>query len=69
MILHRFVHDVWDFRPWDVMTKVRYFLMAQFHKLRILEVDNDLETYTKTLIYLNFDPMGVSRGQKWKIKH
>ena len=24
------VHVVWDFRPWDVMTKVRYFLMLHF---------------------------------------
>ena len=40
----RLVHVVWDFRPWDVMTKVRYFLMVQIHSLRILEVEHDLET-------------------------
>ena len=27
-----------DFCPWEVMTKVRYFLMVQIHNLRILEV-------------------------------
>ena len=26
----RLVHVVWDFRPWDVMTKVCYFLMLHF---------------------------------------
>ena len=33
-----------DFRPWDVMTKVRYFLMVQIDNLRTLEVEHDLET-------------------------
>ena len=40
----RLVHVVWDFRPWDVMTKVRYFLMVQIYYLRTLEVEHDLET-------------------------
>ena len=26
----KLVHVVWDFRPWDAMTKVRYFLMLHF---------------------------------------
>ena len=26
----RLVHVVWDFRPWEVMTKVCYFFMLQF---------------------------------------
>ena len=36
------VHVVWDFRPWDVITKVTYFLMVQI--LRTLQVEHDLET-------------------------
>jgi hypothetical protein len=40
----RLVHVVWDFRPWDVMTKVHYFLMIQIYDLRTLEVEHDLET-------------------------
>ena len=35
-------HVVWDFRPSDVMTKVRYFLMVQIHNLRTLEVELSL---------------------------
>ena len=26
-MIFKVVHVVWDFRPWDVMTKVHYFLM------------------------------------------
>ena len=60
-VLHRFVssiktimdfiiiHVVWDFRPWDVMTKVRYFFMVQIYNLRILEVEHDLETCQRPL--------------------
>ena len=55
----RLVHVVLDFRPWDVMTKVSYFLMVPIYNLRTLEVEHDL----KTLIYLNFDPMGIS--EQW----
>ena len=42
--LYRLVHVVLDFGPWDVMTKVRYFLMVQIYNLGILEVEHDLET-------------------------
>ena len=40
----KLVHVVQDFRPWDVMTKVHYFLMVQIDNLRTLEVEHDLET-------------------------
>ena len=43
----RIVHVVWDFRPWDIMTKVRYFLMFQIYNLRTLEVEHDLESCQK----------------------
>ena len=65
----RLVHVVWDFCPWDTMTKVRYFLMVQIYNLRTLEVEYGSRDLPKTLIYMNFDPMGVSRAQKLKIKH
>ena len=42
-LILRLVHVVRDFRPWDVITKVRYFLMAQIYNLRTLEVELDLE--------------------------
>ena len=45
----RLVHVVRDFRPWDVMTKVRYFLMVQIYNLRTLEVEHDLETCQRPL--------------------
>ena len=44
LVDYRLVHVVWDFRPWDVMTKVPYFLMFQIYNLRTLEVEHDLET-------------------------
>ena len=40
----KLVHVVWDFRPWDAITKVSYFLMVQIYNLRTLEVEHDLET-------------------------
>ena len=43
-IHRRLVHVVRDFRPWDVMTKVRYFLTVQIYDSRTLEVEHDLET-------------------------
>ena len=66
----RLVLVVWDFCPWDVMTKVRYFLMVQIYNFRTLEVEHDLETCQRPwYMYLNFDLMGVSRAQKLKVKH
>ena len=66
----RLVHVIWDFRQWDVMTKVRYHLMVPIYNLRTLEVEHDLETCQRPWsTYLNFDPMGVSRAQKLKMKH
>ena len=36
---------VWDFRPWDEMTKVHYFLMVQIYNLRTVEVEHDHVTF------------------------
>ena len=47
IVFFRLVHVIWDFCSWDVMTKIRYFLMVQIHKLKILEVVHDLETYQR----------------------
>ena len=51
--------------------KVRYFLMVQIYNLRILEVEHDLETCSRTWStnYFNFDPTGISKAQKLKMKH
>ena len=56
------------FVPWDVMTKVRYFWfkLIIWGLFRGWTWSGDLP---KTLIYLNFDPMGVSKAQKLKMKH
>ena len=43
LVDYRLVHVVWDFRPWDVMTKVPYFLMVQIYNLKTLEVEHDLD--------------------------
>ena len=29
---YRLVHVVRDFRPWDIVMKIRYFLMVQIYK-------------------------------------
>ena len=41
------VHVVQDFRPWNVVTEVRYFVMVQILNLRTPEVEHDLETCQK----------------------
>ena len=45
----KLVHVVWDFRPWDIMTKVRYFLMVQDDNLRTLERLNMIWRFAKDL--------------------
>ena len=36
-LVKRLTHVVCDFRPWDIMTKVRYFFIVQIYDLRTLE--------------------------------
>ena len=63
-------HVVWDFRPWNVMTKVCYFLMVQTYNLRTLEVEHDLETCSRpwsTWILTLWASQGPENW-KWSIK-
>ena len=70
LIDHKPFHVVWDFRLWDVMTKVCYFLMVQTHNLRTLEVEHDLETCSRpwsTWILTLWASQGPQNWQ-WSIK-
>ena len=65
----KLIHAVRNFRSWGVMTKVRYFFnfkLIIWGLYRGWTWSGDLP---KTLIYLNFDPMGFSRARKFKKKH
>ena len=66
----RLVHVIWDFRQWDVMTKVRYHLMVPIYNLRTLEVEHDLETCQRpwsTWILTLWASQGP-KNWKWSIK-
>ena len=67
----RFVHVIRDFCPWDLMIKLRYFLMVQIYNLRTLEVEHDLETCQRpwsTWVLTLWASHGPENG-KWSIKN